>query len=154
MLLLAAFSLFVWQYQYSYGAYKFVMLGWWLLTLAVVLGVRECSKVHPALFAGAVLVASGTFAVSATRSVHEVSIPLEPDMRDFRALRAIDVVAHGAPIAIAVTDNIPEHWAHTFSRDSQTRLIVYTGYLAAPHVVPAMMRAAPLPWTNLRLLLD
>jgi hypothetical protein len=153
ILFFTAFSLFVFKYRYSYGAYKFVLLGWWPLTLAVVLGVRECSRVHPLLMAGAALVASATFVVSAARSIREVDITRPPDMHDFRELRAVEVLAGGTPIAIAVADNTAEHWAAYFLRRSKTRLIVYSGYLAMPHVYPAMMRAESPPWADLRLLL-
>jgi hypothetical protein len=153
VLLLAGFSVFVWQHQYAYGAYKFVMLGWWLVILAVVVGVHECSRVHPGLMAVAATLATATFAVSGARSVREVMSPSQPDMGAFRALRAVNELAPRVPVAIAVADNTAVHWATYFLRGSKTRLITYSGYLAAPHVYPAMLRAMPVPWESLRLLL-
>ncbi len=152
-LVAVGFSLFVWQFDYGYGAYKFILLGWWLVVIAVLLGVHECSKVHPLFGAVAVLVASATFWVSALRSVTEAMSSPQPNIAAFRELGAVDRLAHDAPIAISVADNTAAHWATYFLRHEKTRLVSYSGYLAAPHVQPALQEAESIPWDSLRLLL-
>jgi hypothetical protein len=153
VLLTLGFSVFVWHFSYSYGASKFILLGWWLAVVAVTLGVRESARTHPAVAAVGLVIATGMFSVSLVRSVQEASRPPQPDMRDFRALAAVDRLAHGAPVALAVAESTAAHWATYFLRESKTRLVSYSGYLAAPNFHPAMLRAAEVPWNGLRLLL-
>ena len=153
MLVLAGFSTLVWVYHYSYGAYKFIILGWWLLTLVVVLGIRECSKVHPAITLLAVVLGTGTFAPKAIKSTRLAFTDLGPTMEAMRAVRNVSRFADGAPVALVVSDNTAAHWATYFLRDIKVRLVAVSGYLAMPHVLPAVMRAAPVPWGSLRLLL-
>jgi hypothetical protein len=153
LFLASGFSLFAWQRAYGYGAYKFVLLGWWLLVLAVVIGVRECGKLHPYVAGVAVIIPIATFGVSLNRAVHEVIAPSPPDIKAFRELRAVEGLAHGTPIAVVVANPVALHWASYFLRASKTRLISTSGYLAAPPFQPAMAQAAPVPWRSLRLLL-
>jgi hypothetical protein len=152
-ILIAGFSVFVWRFDYSYGAYKFILLGWWLAVVGVVLGVRECSRIHPVVTAVAAVVATGTFSVALSRSVDAAMTPVPSSMAAFRELRAVEQLAHGAPIAIAVADNTAAHWATYFLRGSKTRLVSYSGYLANPYFQPSMARATEIPWDSLRLLL-
>jgi hypothetical protein len=144
---------FSWQRAYGYGAYKFVLLGWWLLVLAVVIGVRECGKLRPYLANLAVLIALATFGVSLNRAVHGVIAPPQPDIKAFRELRAVERLADGTPIAVVVGNPVALHWASYFLRASKTRLVSTSGYLAAPPFQPAMAQAAPVSWRSLRLLL-
>jgi len=153
LLLTAGFSLFASQRAYGYGAYKFVLLGWWLLVLAVVIGVRECGKLHPYAAGVAVMIPIATFGVSLNRAVHEVIAPPPPDIKAFRELRAVEPLAHGSPIAVVVGNTRALHWASYFLRASKTRLVSTSGYLAAPPFQPAMAQATPVSWRSLRLLL-
>jgi len=153
VLLASGFSLFAWQRAYGYGAYKFVLLGWWLLVLTVVIGVREFGKLHRYAAGVAVMIPIATFGVSFNRAVHEVIAPPPPDMKAFRELRAVEALAHGSPIAVLVANPPALHWATYFLRASNTRLISTSGYLAAPPFQPAMAQAAAVSWRSLRLLL-
>jgi hypothetical protein len=153
LLLASGFSVFAWQRAYGYGAYKFVLLGWWLLVLAVVIAVRECGKLHPYAAGVAALIPIATFGVSLNRAVHEVIAPPPPDIKAFRELGAVERLAHGSPIAVAVADPAALHWASYFLRASTTRLVSTSGYLAAPPFQAVMAQATPVPWRNLRLLL-
>jgi hypothetical protein len=153
VLLASGFSVFAWQRAYGYGAYKFVLLGWWLLVLAVVIGVRECGKLHPYATGVAALIPIATFGVSLNRAVHEVIVPSPPDIKAFRELRVAEGLAHGTPIAVVVGNPIALHWATYFLRASKIRLVSTSGYLAAPPFQPAMAQATPVSWRSLRLLL-
>jgi hypothetical protein len=153
VLVLAGFSTLVWVYHYSYGAYKFIILGWWLLTLVVVLGIRECSKVHPAIVLLAVVLGTGTFLPKALRSTRLAFAQPGHTMEAMRAVRHVSQLADGAPVALVVSDDTAAHWATYFLRDIKVRVVAVSGYLAMPHVLPALLRAAPVPWGSLRLLL-
>jgi hypothetical protein len=151
--LVAGYGVFVWHYHYSYGAFKFILLGWWLAVVAVAFGIRECSRVHRLLTTIAVALALATISGSARRSVHGAITPVQPNIADFRAVRAVERFAHDEPVAIAVGNSTALHWAAYFLRDRKTRLIASSGYLATPHFQPSMLRAAVFPWNSLRLLL-
>ena len=153
VILASGFSEFAWQRAYGYGAYKFVLLGWWLLVMAVVIGVHECGKRYPRLAGVAVVIAIATFGVSVSRAVHQAFAPPQPDIRAFRELRAVERLADGAPVALAVANPVALHWASYFLRASKIRLISTSGYLAAPPFQAVMAQAAPVPWRSLRLLL-
>src|SRR5207344_918001 len=114
VVLAAGFSVFAWQRAYGYGAYKFVLLGWWLLVLAVVIGARECAKLHPYAAGVAVMIAIATFGISLNRAVHEAIMPPQPDIKAFRELRAVERLADGAPIAVVVANEAALHWASYF----------------------------------------
>jgi hypothetical protein len=152
-LLATAFSVFVWKHQYSYGAYKFVLQSWWLLALAVAFGVRECARIHPAVATIAAVIASSTFVVSASRSVRDVATPVQPGMEAFRAVTSVEGLANGAPVALLVENEVASHWASYFLRHSTIRLVASSGYLAAPHLHGSLIRATPVPWNSLRLVL-
>jgi len=152
-LLTAGFGVFAWHYDYSYGAYKFILLGWWLLVVAVAFGVRECSKVHPLAAGVALMVATATFSVSLGKSVRDARVLPQSDMVDFRALSVVGRLADGEPVAIAVGENTAAHWATYFLRGARTRLVSSSGYLAAPGFQASMARSMPIPWESVRLLL-
>jgi hypothetical protein len=152
-LLASGFSVFAWQRAYGYGAYKFVLLGWWLLVLAVVVGVRECGKLHPYAAGVAVIIPLATFGVSLNRAVHEVIAPPPVGIKAFRELQAVEALANGSPIAVVVANPMALHWASYFLRAAKTRLVSTSGYLAAPPFQPAMAQATPVSWRSLRLLL-
>ncbi len=153
VVLTAGFSVFAGPRAYGYGAYKFILLGWWLLVLSVVIGARECGRLHPYLAGVAVLIVILTFRVSVRRAVNEVILPPKPDIAAFRELRAVAPLADGRPIALVIADPVALHWAAYFLRASTTRLVSTSGYLAAAPFQSAMVQAAPVPWRSLRLLL-
>lgn len=151
--LATAFGIFAWIYDYGYGAYKFVLFGWWLLALLVALGVRECYRRLPAAGYAASLAAVALVASSATHAVRESAAPPRPDIGAYRAVRATAPLVNSAPIALAVANDEAARWASYFLRDMKTRLVARAGLFAAPFAARAMGLADPIPWTSLRLLL-
>ena len=87
LVLVAGFGVFEYRYEYSYGAYKFILLGWWLMVIAVAIGVRECARVHVGLACVATLVAMTTFGATFERSVRASLAPPNPDMAALRKVR-------------------------------------------------------------------
>ena len=152
-LLASGFSVFAWQRAYGYGAYKFVLLGWWLLVLAVVIGVRECGKLHPYAAGVAVLIPVATFGVSLNRAIHEVIAPRPADLKAFRELRGVELSPTDLRSPSPLTTPIALHWASYFLRAAKTRLVSTSGYLAAPPFQAVMAQAMPVPWRSIRLLL-
>lgn len=153
LLLAGGFGLFEYRYEYSYGAYKFLLLSWWLMVIAVAVGVRQCAKIHVSLAAMATLVALTTFGATFERSVRASRVAPSPDLASLRTVRNISGLVAGAPVAIAVTDSPAAHWASYFLRDSKNRVISPTGYLGGPVFSHVMARSTPIPWEHLRWLL-
>jgi hypothetical protein len=152
-ILVAGFGVFEYGYEYSYGAYKFILLSWWLMLVAVAFGVRECARLHTGVAALAAACALATCAGSLERSVRASVTPPQPDMVAFRTLGEVEPIAAGAPVAVAVADNTAAHWAAYFLRGSKARLVSYSGYLGASPFRAQMEGAMPIPWNDLRLLL-
>ena len=153
LILVAGFGLFEYRYEYSYGAYKFLLLSWWLMVIAVALGIRECARVHASLAWAAALIACTMFGSSLDRSLRGSAAPPEPNLAAFRGMRAATGAAAGGAIGVAVMDNVAAHWAAYFLRASKTRLVTSTGYLASPVFQPVIARATPIPWDSVRWLL-
>lgn len=151
--LAAGFGVFVWRLTYGYGAYKFILLGWWLVCVALAFGIDSSRRVHRAAPLVATIIAVTALWASATRATREAITAPEPEMRAFRALGGAAFAAGGAPIAVAVEDATAAHWATYFLRTVPMQLVSSIGYLALPHVQPAMVEAKTVPWTALRLLL-
>jgi len=149
LILVAGFWVFAYRYEYGYGAFKFILLSWWIMVIAVVIGVRECAKVHVGLAIVASLVAMTTFGTSLDRSVRAATAAPTPDLAALRRVREVGSVV---PVAMAVADNTAGHWAAYFLRDAKTRLVFPIGYLGNP-TFQVMTSSTPVPWDSLRLLL-
>jgi hypothetical protein len=143
--------------QYSYGAYKFVLLGWWSIAWLVVAGARALAGRSSASFGfisprpfrivalcAVVLVVAGMLGSVVARIVlfHRVltAVSIEP----YRRVLEIERVVGSQPVIVAVDDDLANQWAVYFLRRHSIRLIGYRGYMAMSHVVPVMDQAAPV----------
>lgn len=152
-ILMIGFGVFEYRNEYSYGAYKFVLLSWWLMLVAVALGVAACLRFHRVAGMVAACIALATSATAVAESVRAASMPPNPDMPAYRALAALEPVRSGTPVAIAVADNTAAQWAVYFLRDAHTKVVAFSGYLAAAPFKALVERSTPIAWNDLRLLL-
>jgi len=149
----------IFYFSYSYGAYKFIVLNWWGMCFAVVMGMdllmnRLLVKRYrlrtaipyclflPFLFLNGLLVLAFNEKTSPYHSV----LP-------FKQVEQVkDIVRENAAI-VAVSDGPASEWAVYFLRDTPIYLAEYRVYMAQPHVVPLMERAQAVEVTSIRYVL-
>jgi hypothetical protein len=133
--------------QYSYGAYKLIVLGWWCFSIVLVLGVE---------FVMASLVRSpnrqwvtiaiwflvGLFAGAGQITMHFVQDPSQSlNAGWYRQVNLVKSIAGTPPIRVAVDNWIANEWAVYYLRDSQVDLSSYRMYMAQPHLLPYLKKA-------------
>jgi len=140
--------------QYSYGAYKFLLLGWWIFAWFVVSGastIRESvSRTDPAgrtiwKTAAGVTLAMISIGLIGSTVAHTVAFQrrlLTPSIRPYRSVQDIDRLINQAPLIVAVTDPIANEWAVYFLRAHPLALFGYQGPMLYPHLAAPMDQAA------------
>ena len=128
--------------RYAYGAYKLILLGWWALTFAVIVGtnvLRRFGPRTPALVC-LILVAVAT-AQTTARQFRSVRIAGPWDLAAYRDVTTVARLSASKPTLIAVDDPVASAWAVYFLRDAPVALGRYRGYLSFPHVRPYLDRS-------------
>jgi hypothetical protein len=154
MLMVGAVVMVVSQ-QYSYGAYKFLLLGWWIFAWCVTAGAnaliergrtrfRATGRIGRLIAAGAMLamVLIGLFGALAGRIVSFQRQLTVQSIRPYRAVIDVEREVGRAPILLTVNDPAASEWAVYFLRDHAVRLLGYRGPMAYAHVVRFMDEAA------------
>jgi hypothetical protein len=155
LIFLLAIGIMLVRERYTYGAYKLITLGWWSVTLTVILGLIWLSTLRrlamPLVTCGAI-VAGAIPLVALGRSLHTVMHP-GVGLEQFR------VVADGVrligqqPIAVLLDDLLARHWAVYFLRHASIRVNPGNGYLGMPHVQALLSRATQPAWHDTRYVL-
>ncbi len=146
--------------EYAYGAYKLIVIDWWCLVLAAVVGAEALVRLAPGgplrwgLGAAAALV---LLAVPIQRHSDTASTAQYIDspnralsMSRYRELAGVRDIVGQNPVLIAVDDWVASEWAVYYLRDVPVQLAVLRMYLAMPHVVPLIQRAPPLDPAQIR----
>jgi hypothetical protein len=124
--------------RYSYGAYKFVLLAWWAVAFALVRGLimfdGRTVRWPTVLRTAAAAACCAIPAAAAVRGVRAVFVRAEPSMAVVRQVRAVDRIAAGRALAIAVDDEWASQWAVYYLRGAHAQMAIASGYLGAPHV--------------------
>ncbi len=157
-LLVAGAALMIVIQHYSYGAYKFLLLGWWLLAFAVVLGLQTLvlrglsgHRVTAACALVAICAPAASFAVGIARVADPVHQAVSSKyagqrMSQFRSLEQVGSVVGDEVVIVAVDDWLANEWAVYFLRDRPMNLKSYRMYMEQSYIIPFMRRAAaPLP---------
>ena len=143
--------------EYSYGAYKLILLNWWAMVFVVILGVDSLSAL-PRLsvnFKGLVKGLSvGLFVVffclNATMVLYKDRSLRYKSVLPFKKVAEIEDIVGAGPVAVAVNDHIANEWAVYFLRNMPISLAQYRAYMAQTHVVPFMQRARGVDITKVR----
>ena len=141
--------------EYSYGAYKLILLNWWAMAFAVILGVDKLLALPPrrgrfkGLITGCGLCVfvlffclNGAMLVYKDRSLAYKSI------LPFKKVAEIKDVIGSKPVLVDVNGNIANEWAVFFLRNVPISLAQYRAYMALPHVIPYMKRARKVDVTE------
>jgi hypothetical protein len=153
---LAGALAFIVGQAYSYGAYKVILAGWWVLTFAVVLGATwlgTASLWRRAATSVAVLVCLAIPVFAVSRTIREVLWPAKTSMAQFRVVEALPRLVGRQPIGVFIEDWEASEWAVYYLRHARARLGDFSAYLSIPHVRPLLDRADAISWGDVRLIL-
>ena len=150
LLLAAGAGVMILQQHYSYGAYKFILLGWWGVCLAPVAGLDALfpagrPRARPFLVGSLAGVCVLGFGRVAAQQYQQGGFRPPVLMSQFRGVEQIGEVIGDAPVIVAVDDWIANEWAVYFLRDRPIDLASYRMYMAQAHVVPFMRQARVPP---------
>ena len=141
--------------RYSYGAYKFLLLGWWSIAWFVVAGAqglidgssKRLLALPPprrrALTAVAVTLPLLTLpGAVAARVVVFTEALRATSIERYRGVLDVERVIGREPLILAVDDDLANQWAVYFLRGHPIQLLGFRSYMAMPHVMPLMQQAA------------
>jgi hypothetical protein len=154
-LLLGGTAIVIFRLQYSYGAYKVILIGWWFIVYTLVMAVTPSAANGRARLlrwaaAGLILAIPGATLV---RNVLLVPRKLPPPMAAYRVLEEAVPIVGDRRVAILVDDPDAIQWAVYFFRQVHARLGDFALYLAAPNLRARVERAEPIAWPAARLVL-
>jgi hypothetical protein len=138
---------------YAYGAYKMLLMGWWIVAFATTLGATApgwSSTRRRLLTIAGVSVCLSIPAFALARGVRHLLTPPPFGMSRFRAAEQVAALVGRETVGLFVPDGEASMWAAYFLRGSSLWVGDFEGYLDFPHTRPLL--AQPLP-PNLRYLL-
>jgi hypothetical protein len=134
--------------RYDYGAYKFLVIGWWLMMFVVVstvIWISTFTARAPRLrLALAALFATAVSLGTVRRGVVDTQAGVQRGIDQYRAAeRALPLIGN-APVVLIADDEQAMHWLTYFVRRTPLLLGTRKGYLGMPHVQRLLDRAQPV----------
>jgi hypothetical protein len=135
----AVLVLIVWR-SYDYGAYKIILLGWWVLCFSVVAGLGALLGRLPGGATGPVaiilcaLTVAGTLPFTYTGAVRgcgETTSYHGLSMAKFRTLEQLPEKIGNAGVLVMVNDWLANEWAVYYLRDRPIHIAGFRMYMAA-----------------------
>ncbi len=159
-LLMCGTAIFIVHHAYPYGAYKFIVIGWWLFVLAAFLGAtwpfafRQRLGVVAVVCSGIAVALLLVFpVVTVNRLVRSAPLLGQRAADRFRPVAQLKYVAGTEPIGVFVRDPFAGYWAAYFLRDARIQMLALPGYLGMSHVRWRLERAPAIPLQSIHLLL-
>ena len=147
-------------FSYPYGAYKFILLNWWGISFAIVVGIEffisilSTKKYMSLLWLcfTAILFAIFFF-INGFNVISFGKVFKEKDIGYFREVQSIKNIVESSHFIVAVDDDLSNRWAVYFLRDFPIYLAEYRSYMAQAHVIPHMLRSRKIDLSNVRYIL-
>lgn len=139
-LLLVGAMAMIFHFHYSYGAYKFILLNWWGMSFAVIMGVAFLQSQSKKVLGGIGALFLIIFIVHGVRIASldkKVGMSLNP----FKEVEKVQYLIDNHPVLAAIDNDLANEWAVYFLRKVPLHLAYYRVYMAQPHVIPYMNRA-------------
>jgi hypothetical protein len=160
VLLLIGSTAMIIFFSYPYGAYKFILLNWWGISFAIVVGIefligelrtKKYMLILWSCFTGTLfaifLFINGLNIISFGKVFEQKS------MTSFREVEKIKNIVGGSSIIIAVDNDIANMWAVYYLRDFPIYLAEFRSYMAQSHVMPGMLKSQQIDLSNVRYIL-
>ena len=142
--------------RYDYGAYKILLVGWWIVAMFLTTAVTWLMALSSRWRVAGVLVllvAAVPPAAGVARSLATV-IRLPPhSMNSYRQLADVPALVGTDPIALLVEDREGIEWALYYLRNARSRVGDFTGYIASEGARPLLENDARYPWETIRYVL-
>lgn len=146
--------------HYDYGAYKIILLNWWLVSFICVNGIEavlddigrnwgEKMKLRVWGVALLVLAVVGWGKAGALDNTVQTK-----DMQYFQAIQTAIPASDGHSLALNVNDDAASAWAVYFLRNQPLQILSYKHYMAQPHVVPYMERAKKIDSASVKYVIS
>jgi hypothetical protein len=159
IMLSALVAYFIQVQDYSYGAYKLIMLLWWLVSYTMILAVqwlqaRTSDRFIAVLSQGSYLLAIITVAyVNIAQWIRFDRNLDNPIIKPYKELLSISPSITNSPVGIAVSDPLANTWAMYYLRESTTYFFSYQNFPNQPHVLPFMFRSKKVDPSDIKYLL-
>ena len=175
VLLLCGMAIMILWFDYSYGAYKFILLNWWGAIFAVFFGMsaivskvkytRESTKIgfgssQKPIFVGSrvyrqiiyapfiVLLLAYIWAIGDRIVAYDKRFVLVKKTMTLRKVQKIKSFIGEDPVMVNVRDDYANAWAVYYLRNMHIQLLDYHGYMAQQHVIPLMNRAEKVDFSR------
>jgi hypothetical protein len=144
------------SHRYSYGAYKAILMGWWLMVFLAVHGASTLTgsrlRTRTIILLGWMVLATLPAAAAARLLVAPVSrsfrMPRPPAMAVFRQVRDVGSIVGSDPVLVAVHEEEAAEWAVYYLRGLPTHLFTQDRYMAPKAAVLA--RSQPIDLNRVR----
>lgn len=144
LLLVGVFDLIV-LHHYSYGAYKLILLNWWLLMFCVITGVNSLlinQRKYKMIFTLLLSLIGISYLISTYHiEKYYAKQVLIKDIAPYRLLSLVNEVADNKAILVNINNDMNNIWAVYFMRNTSIKLVAYRAYMAQPHLAYYMNRA-------------
>jgi hypothetical protein len=148
--------------HYDYGAYKMLLLGWWLAAFALVVAVSwliDRVPVRSLVWSKGRWLAWGVATASLlivpiTTAVRIAKPPGEyvpRPVHDYHVIDRVVPLIGGTPLVLLTEDEQATHWGAYYLRSGQLLLGTRNGYVAMPQVQERLSRAQPVSPRDVRL---
>jgi hypothetical protein len=137
----------LWRAHYDYGAYKMLLLGWWLTALVLVVALDWLIDAAGTARAIAWSAAVATLLiVPIVTGVRAASLLLEPvrPMSDYHIIDRVPALIGDTPLVLLTEDALATHWGAYYLRRAHLLLGSRNGYVAMSHVQGRFTRARPV----------
>jgi len=156
-LLLCGTVIFLVHHAYPYGAYKFLVIGWWLFVFCVFLGATwpfASRRTAGAWVSGvAMLLLFALPVVTLTRLAQNALMLTQRAVEQFRPVTQVPWAAGEQPVGVFVQNASAGYWAVYLLRHARIQLLDLPGYLGMAHVRWRRARAPAFPLESIRFLL-
>ena len=119
--------------SYSYAAYKFIVLLWWLIPYLLVSGIdflQNHFHTYPGLIFVLVYFPILLFLVNTTFRISYVALSKTAFLQsDYVQIRDVPIVKQNTPILVDVNDWLSSEWANYYLRDQDSFLLVRKMYM-------------------------
>ena len=134
--------------SYSYAAYKFIVLLWWLIPYLLVSGIdflQNYFHTYPGLIFVLVYFPILLFLVNTTFRISYVALSKTAFLQsDYVQIRDVPIVKQNTPILVDVNDWLSSEWANYYLRDQDSFLLVRKMYMVwNPEVMDQAMKIDP-----------
>lgn len=144
--------------KYPYGAYKFVLLNWWLITFCVIKALISLSE-SSFKYKKAIITCLGILGFIYFNSCysmlnsHNKNTVTVKDITPLRKLINLDKIVNDKAILVDVKETVANEWAVYYLRKLPIQVKEYKGYMASSTFMPLMEKSKPVKTNGLAFLL-